>query len=925
MLNPRNDSAAHNLLLIRGELERIQQTGSHLEDHLLKKGEEERQLGSTIVRLESELAELKHANGKLQNELNQFMQENDLLFDEQYARRKLYYESVLNAPVSAGARALSTLLAELDYKAIMVYPPAVKWEPQQRPQHMLKEFATAGYLCFFCDSTAELELAEAVPNLYVVKREQDLLVALQSHYVLVLNTWLMQNAWIDCLPHRTLWYDILDRVDFFSLYDRNMLLKHYEVLSTADIVTYSAKALSEFCEFREDALYLPNAANAADFFLPAGSKGTLSAFDDLNAILANGRKIIGYFGAIEEWFDREMVESIVRRYPVDIVLIGHCGVNWSERPDNIHLLGQKPYGELKEYSRWFDALIIPFIVNDLTNCVSPVKFFEYCCLQKPIIAAPIAELLPYQGEGIHIVNDASELILNERFWKLSSAASQHLSAIAQRNQWSDRAHFITALLEEQPAHYRIYANRAYSRHISVFTSTFLDFDGGNFYSGGAERYLLDLHDICSELGYELDVYQYGNYPWFRKYKDVHVYSLGYDKLTMHDFTVDAMKRFSHRFAHTVDGKFALHLYSAFFQAYPAVAHPSIGISHGVAWDHPGCSFTDGGQFWASNERFLTGARNVQTLVSVDTNTANWFQTVAYDVSMEIHTIPNYVDTDQFAPAERTNKRLRIVYPRRLYSARGLYLTLDVVDDILGKYPDTEFHFVGKGFPEDVGHIEAKIKKWPDRIFLYHRDPEDMHEVYQSADIVLIPTLHSEGTSLSCLEACASGCVIISTRVGGLTDIIIDDYNGLLIAPNTAELREALNLSLSDQQLRRKLSRNAISVAAAFNKQKWKLKWKKVLTESLNDAEAEAGGEISASPQNTGRLRTVLVPHWPNDPAVRESAARTILRRLKDGCAVLIRTENEKQLAQSFGRLQWIGSQEELYFEPDEVLELKLQK
>ncbi|WP_420491566.1 glycosyltransferase [Neobacillus drentensis] len=52
-------------------------------------------------------------------------------------------------------------------------------------------------------------------------------------------------------------------------------------------------------------------------------------------------------------------------------------------------------------------------------------------------------------------------------------------------------------------------------------------------------------------------------------------------------------------------------------------------------------------------------------------------------------------------------------------------------------------------------------------------------------------LGSEGTSLSLLEAMAAKCAEIATNVGGMTNIILDNYNGLIINPDESELYLAL--------------------------------------------------------------------------------------------------------------------------------------
>ncbi|WP_391571613.1 glycosyltransferase [Cohnella sp.] len=850
-----------------------------------------RQLREEIVRLEGELAKA------------------DLLFAPRYRDQSIYYGQFVESPLTDEARRIMQVVQGGDYRGIVVYPIAVHWEPLQRPQQLLIEFARRGYLCFFCEPGGQFRLKERERGLYVVSGQEHLLQALQTCHVLVLNTYLMQNAWADHLPHKTVWYDVLDRVDFFGLYDRNMLAKHYEVLHEADLVTYSARRLAEYVGDRPDAVYLPNAVRPEDF--RAESAGKRETPEELKAIVAKNKKIVGYYGAIEEWFDTKLVIELARLPQVEIVLIGHCGISQDPFPDNVHFLGPKPYESLKEYAEHFDALMIPFVVNDLTNAVSPVKFFEYCAIGKPILSTPIAEVQPYAGPGITIVRSGEGLAFDDCFRSLTPDARTRLRSIAGSNQWKTRADEIECELESRPGCLKLLANRPHDPHVSVFTATFFDYDGENFYTGGAERYLIDLHEVCEELGVRLDLHQYGNYAWYRKYRNIDVYSLGHGTLDIGEFSMERLNAFNRRYLYAEEGKSLLHIYSAFFQAYPRVAHPSIGISHGVAWDNRGSDYANGEQFWLSNERFIRSAEHLQKIVSVDTNTANWFQTVSYRTGQQMLTIPNYVDPNEFFPVPRKRDgKIRIVYPRRLYEARGLYLTLASADRILARYPSTEFHFVGKGFDEDVRQIREAMKRWPGRIFCYHRDPDEMHAVYKGADIVLIPTLYSEGTSLSCLEACATGNAVIATRIGGLTDIVIDRFNGLLVGPNAEALEAAIVECLDNPELRRRMGSNALQVSKAFDKASWKERWKKVIREALGREELQNDGRAKAEKREPGEIEFRLGPGAKEAEWLPE-----VVGCLKKGMAVFIRGDGGQPPESSFGRLQWIAEETELSFRP----------
>jgi glycosyltransferase involved in cell wall biosynthesis len=105
-----------------------------------------------------------------------------------------------------------------------------------------------------------------------------------------------------------------------------------------------------------------------------------------------------------------------------------------------------------------------------------------------------------------------------------------------------------------------------------------------------------------------------------------------------------------------------------------------------------------------NQRYIEAAKACEDLISVDTNSASWLQTVDFSLSQNIKLVPNYEDISAFKPKEdylENRDKTVILYPRQLYAARGLYLVLEIMDDILEKYPAVEFHFVGRGTGQDL--------------------------------------------------------------------------------------------------------------------------------------------------------------------------------------------------------------------------------
>jgi O-antigen biosynthesis protein len=111
-------------------------------------------------------------------------------------------------------------------------------------------------------------------------------------------------------------------------------------------------------------------------------------FEHFNQAVKNGKlsyladkPIIGYYGAISDWFDIDMVEYCATQLPeYNFVMIGStfgCDISRVETIPNIHFLGEIPYKELPGYYAYFDVCLIPFQIIPLTLATNPVKFYEY--------------------------------------------------------------------------------------------------------------------------------------------------------------------------------------------------------------------------------------------------------------------------------------------------------------------------------------------------------------------------------------------------------------------------------------------------------------------------------------------------------------------------------------------------------------------
>ena len=80
---------------------------------------------------------------------------------------------------------------------------------------------------------------------------------------------------------------------------------------------------------------------------------------------------------------------------------------------------------------------------------------------------------------------------------------------------------------------------------------------------------------------------------------------------------------------------------------------------------------------------------------------------------------------------------------------------------------------------------------------------------------------------------AAHCAVLCTNVGGMTNIVIDGYNGLMVSPTSEELYIKLKQLVEDKQLRTNLAeRGYDTVKISFNLKKWEEKWTSVLKDKL---------------------------------------------------------------------------------------------
>ncbi len=356
--------------------------------------------------------------------------------------------------------------------------------------------------------------------------------------------------------------------------------------------------------------------------------------------------------------------------------------------------------------------------------------------------------------------------------------------------------------------------------VDILNINVFDWDGQRAFAGGAERYVADLARLLSQLGMRPRLLQNAHFPFQREFEGFEVVGVAATR----EFDLAAM---SAAFAPYVRDAALVIASPVELASHLDGGPPVIGVNHGIWWDLPGFRATY--PHLGDHATLRAALGRVDACVAVDTNFINWLR-ASGETAPRLFYVPNYTDHARFraAPKDFAAARLTALFPRRLCAERGFQVTMEAFESLWAQGVPCDLHLCGGGNATDEALAQGFVGKHPERARWTEAKAEDMPEVYAGSQIVVIPTLYSEGTSLACLEAMATNNGIVATYVGGLPDLIIDEVNGLLVEPGAAALAVAVRRLVDDRSLLAGLAARAREIGAAFTALRWQRRWAGVL-------------------------------------------------------------------------------------------------
>lgn len=335
--------------------------------------------------------------------------------------------------------------------------------------------------------------------------------------------------------------------------------------------------------------------------------------------------------------------------------------------------------------------------------------------------------------------------------------------------------------------------------------------------GGGRRYLRDIGKLFYDIGYKVIYIQKSHKNFKMQFEDwAEVYGVASPLGSKGDisFTKKAFQ-----FTKEAD----LICYGNMEDSFPYVRENSFAIQHGIWWDYK-LPFL---KRKIQEKRVKFVASKVKFVICVDTNFINWYRT-NWPEDKEIYDkffyIPNYADTVNFKSTLSNNRKDEntpiLLFPRRFEIKRGYQIFIEMCSILKDRGYQFKVELVGSGRQNEDHEIKTKLDRLGIHYNIEKADFDEMYKFYQRAYLTFVPTLWSEGTSLSAIESIISGCPVISTDVGGLGNIIVPGFNGEIVTASANHFAEVTAKLLDDKSKRDELSTNCLTMRDAFSKARW---------------------------------------------------------------------------------------------------------
>lgn len=228
-----------------------------------------------------------------------------------------------------------------------------------------------------------------------------------------------------------------------------------EYAQSADLIlTTSSHLKKKLSNFNRNTYLIENAANVKLFNKALDQNADLKKAE---SVLEKFKAVIGYVGNICHRVDYNLLLKIADKYPEYLLLmVGPINTHNSafqklKKYDNVYFAGSKKPTELIPYLRGMDCSIIPFIKNELTQSIYPLKINEYLAAGLPVVTTNFSEDIKSFQDVIYLCENEAEFIasIKKAITENTKDLIKKRTSFVAANNWENRTQQILDIIQNQ--------------------------------------------------------------------------------------------------------------------------------------------------------------------------------------------------------------------------------------------------------------------------------------------------------------------------------------------------------------------------------------------------------------------------------------------------------------------------------------------